>query len=50
MIDVKKVLYVEDRDVNAGKNILRLGLVQSYGKDSSIERPLNHEAHEFIHR
>lgn len=42
-------LFVEDRDVNAGKNILRLGLVQSFGEDYSIERPTNQEAHGFIH-
>jgi len=41
-------LYVEDRDVNAGKNILRLGLVQPFGQNSSLERFITQEAHGFI--
>lgn len=37
-------LYVDDRDVNAGKNILRIGLVQSFGENTSIEGSTNREA------
>ena len=41
-------LYVEDRDVNAGKNILRTGLVQSFGEDTAIAGLMTQEAHGFI--
>jgi len=37
-------LFVEDRDVNAGLNILYLGRVSAFGENSSIERSMNQEA------
>lgn len=42
-------LYVEDRDTNAAKVIKNLGMVTPFGEDGSTERPMNQEAHEFIH-
>ena len=41
-------LYTEDRDVNAGKNILRLGMETSLGESASLKDSMNHEAHGFI--
>lgn len=36
-------LFVEDRDINAGLNILHLGRVSAFGENSSIERSMNQE-------
>lgn len=43
-------LFVSDRDINAGKNILARGLgsVRAFGEDNSMECPVNQEAHGFI--
>ena len=38
-------LYVEDRDINASKVILRKGLVQSFGEDTAIAGLMTREAH-----
>ena len=38
-------LYVEDRDINASKVILRKGLVQSFGEDTAIAGLTTREAH-----
>lgn len=44
-------LYVEDRDINASLNILKLGIggEHSFGEDTAIAGLKTQEAHEFIH-
>jgi len=37
-------LYVDDRDVNASKVILKMGLVQSFGEDTAIAGLMTREA------